>query len=120
MTLQVQSGGAVTGTLEETGTASAGAINCSEGINLGTPGSFPAPTITGPITGTSSSLAFNQVISNNAGGFVTTFTYTFSGTLNNGVVTGTLGETLAYGGPLGQGLGSASGGGSVAMPVTLR
>jgi hypothetical protein len=119
MTLQTQTSGSVTGTMDVTMSSTSGGLSCTQFINLPAPGGSSAPaTINGPVTGTPAALAFQQTQTSTdptiSGS--TTWTLSFRGSLSNGVVTGTLTETLSMSYPS----LITSGGGTGSTQITLR
>jgi len=111
MALTVQ-GSTVTGTLTGNGTSTSTQVSC--------PG-FSAPgggtdrfTLSGPVTGSPSALKYSETIDASGSGVTGSLVPSFSGTLNAGVVTGTLTVNFNQ-----QGSGIVITG-STAMPVTLR
>ena len=111
LALTVQ-GAAVTGTLTANGTTTTNLFSCP-GVPLPQDSSGPF-TLTGPVTGSSSSLRFSQNFDIGGQGVVGSFVYAFTGALNGGVVTGTLTETYRQ-----EGLGVIVNG-TTTIPVTLR
>jgi hypothetical protein len=118
MNLQVQPSGAVTGTHDLTGTSTSSGLTCSFQGGTFPPGSgsnAPA-TLNGPVTGTTSNVTLTQTHSITDPSFTYTWELTFSGTLANGVVTGTLRENNTWAVP---GVVTSMGG-SGTTQVTLR
>ena len=112
MALNLQ-GSTVTGTLTGNGTTTTTLLNCP-GVNLPPdPASGPF-ALAGPVTGSSGGLRFSQNFDIGGQGVVGSLVYAFTGTLNGGVVTGTLTPTFRQ-----EGFGVIVSG-TTTMPVTLR
>ena len=103
---------AVTGTLTGNGTSTSTQVSCP-GLNLPGGGTDPF-VLSGPVTGSPSGLRYSQTFDQSGQGFTGSMVHSFAGTLNAGVVTGTLTVTFNQ-----QGSGIVVNG-STAMPVTLR
>jgi hypothetical protein len=98
MNLQVQASGGVTGTHDFTATSTSSGLTCSFQGGTFPPGSGSSSptTLNGPVAGTTSNVTLTQTHTVSDATFNYTWEMTFSGTLSNGVVTGTLRENNTW------------------------